>query len=531
MKRRFLALILCLMMTAVMAGSAFAQETSEGTEEGELYVSYVNPLYEDDFSETETEEITVESDTVLAASSYYSSVSEAAEYVREQMTQRNTSISFAITTSEEPTSDFLLEPFYEALEHTGVPDEGDYLAWQYGNVYASASYRVSGGTYYLTVTYTVTYYTTLAQEQAVDYAVEAVLEELDLDGLDNYEKICAIYDYICENVEYDYENLNDSSYMLKHTAYAALINGTSVCQGYALLFYRLALEEGIDARIVTGTANSGDHGWNIVELGGAYYYLDCTWDAGKDSYTYFLLGSTNFLADHAVGEESEDIVSSYAISASDFDPDTYTGEDDEDEELQNGLCKDSATGTWYYYTDGEIDTSYTGLAKNDYGWWYVSGGKLDLTYTGMAKNDYGWWYVTNGKLDLTYTGMAKNAYGWWYMTDGKLDLTYTGMAKNDYGWWYMTDGKLDLTYTGMAKNDYGWWYMTDGKLDLTYTGMAKNDYGWWYVSNGKLDTSYTGLASNDYGTWYMVNGQLTYYTGTVTIGGVTYTIKNGMVVS
>ena len=26
--------------------------------------------------------------------------------------------------------------------------------------------------------------------------------------------------------------------------------------------------------------------------------------------------------------------------------------------------------TWYYYVDGMVDTSYTGLAQNDFGWRY-----------------------------------------------------------------------------------------------------------------------------------------------------------------
>ena len=137
----------------------------------------------------------------------------------------------------------------------------------------------------------------------------------------------------------------------------------------------------------------------------------------------------------------------------------------------SGLCK-SSDGIWYYYKNGEVDKTYTGMAKNVYGWWYVKNGKIDFTYTGMAKNTYGWWYMKNGKLDFTYTGMAKNTYGWWYMKDGKLDLTYTGMAKNVYGWWYMKEGRLDLTYTGISTNKYGWWYMKNGKLDLTYTGKA-----------------------------------------------------------
>ena len=43
--------------------------------------------------------------------------------------------------------------------------------------------------------------------------------------------------------------------------------------------------------------------------------------------------------------------------------------------------------TWYYYVDGMVDTSYTGLAQNDFGWWYVSNGTIDWNYTGMAANE------------------------------------------------------------------------------------------------------------------------------------------------
>ena len=165
-------------------------------------------------------------------------------------------------------------------------------------------------------------------------------------------------------------------------------------------------------------------------------------------------------------------------------------------------------GNWYYYVDGVYDTSYTGLALNEYGWWYVSNGTIDWSYTGMAANDFGWWYVSNGTIDWSYTGMACNDFGWWYMTNGALDWSYTGMACNDFGWWYMTNGVLDWSYTGMACNDFGWWYMTNGALDWSYTGMALNDFGWWYITNGAINLNYTGMAVNDIGWWYFTNGIL-----------------------
>ena len=166
-------------------------------------------------------------------------------------------------------------------------------------------------------------------------------------------------------------------------------------------------------------------------------------------------------------------------------------------------------GKWQYFgSDGDVDTSYKGLAKNEYGWWYVENGEIDFSFTGMAKNQYGWFYAKNGKLDTTYTGLADNAYGTWYLKNGKLDLTFTGMAKDGKGWHYVQKGKVDNSYTGMAKNAYGWWYFKNGRIDYSYKGLAKNDYGWWYIENGTINFKYNGNAQNAFGYWVVTNGKV-----------------------
>ena len=128
----------------------------------------------------------------------------------------------------------------------------------------------------------------------MDTAVSNLLKSLNVSGKSDYQKVGAVYDYICDNVTYDYDNLEDDSYTLKFTAYAALKNKTAVCQGYALLFYRLMLELGIDARVIAGDGG-GPHGWNIVKLGNVYYNADTTWDAGVDEYQFFLKNTENFV--------------------------------------------------------------------------------------------------------------------------------------------------------------------------------------------------------------------------------------------
>ena len=207
--------------------------------------------------------------------------------------------------------------FSEAIKHTGNPTEGDYLKWVYAGYKGKVSVIDSNGYSYVTFTYNMTYYTSAQQEATMDTAVTKLLNDLNLYSASDYNKVRGIYDYICANIVYDYDNLNDSNYTLKHTAYAALINKKAVCQGYALLFYRLSLSLGVDCRLVSGIGNGGPHGWNIVKLGDLYYCLDSTWDAVRNPYEFFLKCEANF-GDHHPEDDWAKL--GYNISKTDYNP-------------------------------------------------------------------------------------------------------------------------------------------------------------------------------------------------------------------
>ena len=213
--------------------------------------------------------------------------------------------------------------------HNGNPTEGDYARW----TYAGAGYTASGSytSDALIVSYntSVEYYTTKAQEAALTAKLNQVMESLDLDTKTEYEKVKAIYDYIASHVVYDWDNLEDDSYKLKHTAYAALVNGTSVCQGYATLFYRMCLTAGLDARVITGSNTPGysDHAWNIVRIGNLYYNIDVTWDAEQEPeyYNYFLRGQDTFEYHYRDNEyDTTAFHTEYPMSATDYDPTAVT---------------------------------------------------------------------------------------------------------------------------------------------------------------------------------------------------------------
>ncbi|MGN0510493.1 MAG: transglutaminase domain-containing protein [Lachnospiraceae bacterium] len=291
---------------------------------------YINPLYRDVISEEDlvesddsallqSEESGNGEERVSLSSEEYGSVDEAVVSFREQMKSRKEIITVKVMTDD--VEEIAGEISDAAMAHTGNPKEGDYLQWQFGGWKCSSSYYSFGGNYYCTMNYTMTYYTTAVQEAELDNAIALAKTNLGLNSstMNDYQKIKAIYDYMTKNITYDYANLNDDSYRLKYTAYAAMINKTAVCQGYAVLLYRMALECGVDARVITGIGNGGAHGWNIVKLGNYYYNVDSTWDAGYPNYSYFLKTDGNFRYHTRDNEYATgDFYEAYPMAASDY---------------------------------------------------------------------------------------------------------------------------------------------------------------------------------------------------------------------
>ena len=298
--------------------------------------TYINPLYADVITEDDLVQPNQEPHAELHADPVYATTfAEAGVQMRQPMVNREETIVVYYQTANYASSQHK-DIFNAAVAHTGNPDEGDALRWVYAGYSVRIGRSVRDGISYVTYTYTMTYYTTAEQEAELEVAMDALLATVDPNGTD-YERFCTVYDYICENIVYDYDTLQDNDYKLKYTAYAAMINGTAVCQGYAVLLYQLALELGIDCRVITGIGNNGGHGWNIVKFGDYYYNTDPTWDAiwyqALGYYNYFLQNEQTFTSnftDHYrdVEYDTTEFHALYPISETNFDP--YAGEVDPD---------------------------------------------------------------------------------------------------------------------------------------------------------------------------------------------------------
>lgn len=121
----------------------------------------------------------------------------------------------------------------------------------------------------------------------------------------DYQKELLIHDWLVNNNDY---NINNTSDPASHMAYGALVQGTSVCQGYGEAMLLLSQAAGIPCIYVPGdgvqNAQRESHAWNCVQIDGQWYMLDITWDDpvtdGEDilRYDYFNVTSNTLAKDH-----------------------------------------------------------------------------------------------------------------------------------------------------------------------------------------------------------------------------------------
>lgn len=129
-------------------------------------------------SETETQEemlseISTEAGDDLDTAQYLTTIDAVGEKLRQSLTNREAEITVYYQTTKEPDDEIAKEIWNAALEHTGKPTEGDYIRFRYEsleipdyNITAAVSATTETDetsaekTYYLPITYKVSYYTT-----------------------------------------------------------------------------------------------------------------------------------------------------------------------------------------------------------------------------------------------------------------------------------------------------------------------------------------------------------------------------------
>lgn len=154
-----------------------------------------------------------------------------------------------------------------------------------------------------------------------------------------YDTLKAIHDYVCNTVTY----APTTEPRIYQTAYSALCGDrVTVCAGYAKAFKLICEKYGIPCVLVSGKGGNNlnelqNHMWNYVQIDGAWYAVDCTWDDQENiCYDYFLAGGNtvsslgfgaNKFNESHVASGSWSSTGNYVFSYPDLSDDAYTPSD------------------------------------------------------------------------------------------------------------------------------------------------------------------------------------------------------------
>lgn len=167
-----------------------------------------------------------------------------------------------------------------------VQSENEYVYFVLKSYSYNYSYIKKNPITFITIKFS--YYETKSESDYVDTKSKEILRTIIKDNMDDFEKEKVIHDWIVNNVTYD------TSKKI-HSAYSALNSpNKTVCQGYALLTYRMMNNAGIQTIMVPGKGSGVSHLWNMVNINNNWYHLDVTWDdpinnQNKLYYNYFNL--------------------------------------------------------------------------------------------------------------------------------------------------------------------------------------------------------------------------------------------------
>lgn len=219
-----------------------------------------------------------------------SSLNPLKEQIRTAFQNRQTSFSIKYYGDLNNLTDKITKTVEEVLS------EDEYLFYDYRNY----RFTWNGKGNEATINFTATFYQTKEQVDYVNKRVQEILAKIIKSSMNDHEKVKAVHDYVVSNVAYDttYSQANNAPYF-------ALTKGKTLCNGYAMLVYKMLEELDIPVRLISGKAGGDSHAWNLVQLDGKWYHLDVTWDdptpdkKGQVTYDYYLLADDEIRQSHS----------------------------------------------------------------------------------------------------------------------------------------------------------------------------------------------------------------------------------------
>lgn len=232
------------------------------------------------------------SDWIYASSkpTSFSNSIDLQKFIQEAMMKQETSLKVQFTGKRSDVQSYKLNTILDKA--TLATD--DYTHYNLRSYATKATIPSKGP---ITLQFTLTYRENSSQREFVQNTAKQVVADLITDDMNTHEKVKMLHDWIVLNFSYD-------SKLFYRSAYDGLKTGKTVCEGYALMFYRLLTEAGIPVKVVEGYGRSRPHAWNLVQIDDQWFHVDTTWDdpvpdqPDDVSYDYYLLSDQEIKKTH-----------------------------------------------------------------------------------------------------------------------------------------------------------------------------------------------------------------------------------------
>lgn len=270
-----------------------------------------------------------------------------------------------------------------------------------------------------------------------------------------------------------------------------LINGTGVCQGYTMAYRLLLNRAGVTSSWVQ--SDSLRHVWSLVQLDGAWYHIDVTWDDStwfaKSGRKYFCISEEKMKSAELRHLEKDDWVYGTDVQADSKKYDNYYWRD-----LDSPIV---AVGENLYYLDGNqiMETNnpeYQGTAKKTiYGQWRGWG-----CYSGLSSYNGRLVYNTMDKI-YSYDPETEQEQVLYTLTDEEKQIgdIYGSVVNGNLLQYVLlqrpsrpeTIYSIQISpYITVTEGGYAY-YLKDGTLHLKRSGTETGSViAAWYDGSGKL---------------------------------------------
>lgn len=119
-----------------------------------------------------------------------------------------------------------------------------------------------------------------ANSKALEQKAASIVASVIKPEMTEREKAQALSNYVAQNVKYDFAGFqryqSGQNVYEQQTAYAALVSGSAICQGFARSYKLLCDKAGIPCVVVFGTTKQFGtaHAWNRIKLDGKWETVD-----------------------------------------------------------------------------------------------------------------------------------------------------------------------------------------------------------------------------------------------------------------